>query len=63
MSKVSIEAASVTVLLEIDGDIHLISMTPERKEALETMVKMVADKAYNTKWTQSELNQFLGYKG
>ena len=63
MSEVNLEDASVTVLLEINGDIHLIGMSNERKEALETMVKMVADVAYKTKRTQWELNEFLGYKG
>lgn len=63
MSRVSIEDASVTVLLEIDGEVYFIGMSKERKEALDEMVKMVADVAYNTKRTQAELNEFLGYKG
>lgn len=63
MSRISVEDSSVTVLLEIDGRVHLIGITPERKEALETMVKMVADTAYATKRSQKELNEFLGYKG
>ena len=63
MSRVNVEDSSVTVLLEIDGNVHLIGMSKERKEALDEMVKMVADVAYNTKRTQAELNEFLGYKG
>ena len=63
MSRVSVEESSVTVLLEIDGNVHLVGMSQERIEALEAMVKMAADVAYNTKRTQSELNEFLGYKG
>ena len=63
MSRVSIEDASVTVLLEINGEVYFIGMSQERKEALDRMVKMVADVAYNTKRTQAELNEFLGYKG
>ena len=63
MSRVSIEDASVTVLLEINEEVYFIGMSEERKEALDEMVKMVADVAYNTKRTQAELNEFLGYKG
>lgn len=62
MSRVSIEDATVTVLLEINGDVHLVGINKEHKEALDTFVKMVADVAYNTLRTQSELNEFLGYR-
>jgi len=51
------------VLIEIDGNVHLVGMSQERKEALDEMVKMVAEVVYNTKRTQAELNEFLGYKG
>lgn len=63
MSRVSVEDSSVTVLIEIDGNVHLVGMSQERKEALDEMVKMVAEVVYNTKRTQAELNEFLGYKG
>lgn len=63
MSRVSVEDSSVTVLIEIGGIVHLIAMDEERRDTLELMVKMMADKAYSTKRTQTELNQFLGYKG
>ena len=63
MIRVSVEESSVTVLLEIDGVVHMIAMNQERKESLELMVKLMADTAYATKRSQSELNEFLGYKG
>lgn len=63
MSRVSVEDSSVTVLLEIGGIVNLIAMDEERRDTLELMVKMMADKAYRTKRSQAELNQFLGYKG
>ncbi len=52
--------ASVTILFEIDGMVHLIAMEPEKKEALELMAKMSALKAYRTKKSQNELRKFLG---
>ena len=62
MSRVNVEDSSVTVLLEINGDVHFIGVNKEHKDALDSFVKMVADVAYNTKRTQSELNEFLGYR-
>lgn len=60
MNERDLTDASVTVLFEIDGMVHLVAMEPERKEALEIMAKMAAVKAYRTKKSQNELRKFLG---
>lgn len=63
MSRVSVDNSSVTVLLEIDGVVHLVAMEQEHRETVDLLVKMTATTAYATKRSQKELNEFLGYKG
>ncbi len=55
MEEKDLTESSVTVLIEIDGMVHLIAMEPEKKEALELMAKMCAVKAYRTRKSQNEL--------
>lgn len=60
MKEQDLTNASVTILLEIDGIVHLVEMKKERYEAIEAMSKMAAEKAYRTKKSQDELMTFLG---
>lgn len=61
MKKQSIENATVTILLEIDGKVHLVGMTKEHLEQAELVVKRYADVAIPTSVSQKELCDFLGY--
>lgn len=61
-TKKNVENAQVTLLLEIDGEIHLVGMSPDRRDALSMMVKASAEIAVPTKRSQAELNAFLQEK-
>lgn len=60
MKEQDLTNASVTILLEIDGVVHLVEMKTERYEAIGMMAKIAAEKAYRTKKSQNELMEFLG---
>ncbi|WP_339147653.1 MULTISPECIES: hypothetical protein [unclassified Sutcliffiella] len=59
--KKSIEDSQVTILLEIDGEIHLVAMKKDNLDAIGLIVKASAETAYATGKTQKDLNIFLGY--
>lgn len=60
--KKNIEDAQVTILLEIDGKIHLVGMKKDNFDAVSLLIKSSAELAAPTGKTQGELNDFLGYK-
>ena len=62
MKEVNVKDASVTSLLEIDGDVFLIAMSRERLEAIQALVRASAEIIVPTHKTQAELNEFLNYK-
>lgn len=59
--RVNIENAQVSLLLEINGEIHLVVMEKDKLEAVELMIKLSAEAAVPTGKSQKELNVFLGY--
>lgn len=59
MSKIDIKNGSITVLIEIDGQVHLVGMSKERLEAVQTMVKMSAEAVIPTGKNQKQLVNFL----
>lgn len=58
----NIEDAQVSILLEIDGKVHLVGMTKERLDAITALIKNAVEVVVPTKKTQRELRDFLDYK-
>lgn len=59
--KANLEHAQVTVLIEINGQIHLVAMDKEKFDAINMLVKVSAEMVVPTGKSQSDLNKFLGY--
>ncbi|MEK5139112.1 hypothetical protein MKZ18_06400 [Priestia sp. FSL W8-0001] len=59
--KANLEHAQVTVLLEINGQIHLVAMDKEKLDAINMLVKSSAEMVVPTGKSQADLNKFLGY--
>lgn len=57
----NIENAQVSILLEIDGKVHMVGMTKERLEAISLLIKGAIEVAIPTNRTQKDLQDFLGY--
>ena len=58
----SIEGAQLSILLEIDGKVHLVGLSKERLEMLDGLIKMAVEVAIPTNKSQKDLCDFLGYK-
>lgn len=56
-----IEDAQVTILLEINGKVHLVGMSKERLETMDLLIKKSAEVVIPTDKSQKDLNGFLGY--
>ncbi len=63
MKDVNLKNASVTLLLEIDGDVYFTAMSRDRLEAVQVLVKSSTEIIVPTHKSQAELNEFLNYKG
>lgn len=61
--EVNIENATVTVLLEIDGQVHLVAMHKDKLTMIEFITKRAAEVVIPTGKTQNELLAFLNYRG
>ena len=61
--KVNKKDITVTILVEIDGQIHLASMKKDKFVVIDEMVKGALDTVYPTGVSQAQLNRLLGYKG
>ena len=61
--EVNIEHATVTVLLEIDGHVHLIGLHEDKLMMIELITKRAAEVVIPTGKTQNELLAFLNYRG
>lgn len=59
--KVNLEHAQVTVLLEINGQMHLVATNKEKLDAINMLVKASAEMVVLTGKSQADLNKFLGY--
>ncbi|HGQ2848723.1 hypothetical protein [Lysinibacillus boronitolerans] len=51
--------AQVSILLEIDGQVHLVGFEKERLETITSLVKVAAEVAVPTGKSQAELRGFL----
>ena len=62
VNKASIENATVNILIELAGEIHLVAMEKDKYDAVTLITKASADTLIKTGRTQWELNEFLNYK-
>jgi|GEM_PF-2885975 len=61
--KANLQNAQLTVLLEINGRVHLVGMKKDRLQAIEMLVKASAEFVMPTEKSQAELCDFLGHEG
>ena len=59
MKHVDIQDAPLTILISIDGRIHLTAFEKEKYEALSALLKMGITNVVPTEVTQSALNKLL----
>lgn len=57
-----LKEAQTNIVLEIDGQLHLVGMKSDRLEAVDTFIKSAVEVVVPTKRTQKELRDFLGIK-
>lgn len=56
---INTENATVSILIELDGIVHLVAMSKDRYEAVSLLVKQATCGMTPTKRTQHELHDFL----
>lgn len=59
---VDLADASVTLLIEKDGIVHLAAMPRDKLEAIVVLVKGATSNLIETNRSQSELLEFIGYR-
>lgn len=59
MRQINIEKAPLTILISIDGQMHLTAFEKEQYEALTALLKMGIKNVVPTQATQSSLNKLL----
>lgn len=61
--KIDVTNATLNILMEIDGKIHLIAVKKDKYETISFFVKSSIEYAIPTDKTQVDLLKFLNYKG
>lgn len=56
-----IKDAQVSILLEIDGKVHLVGMSKGRLDVISVLIKNAVEVAIPTNKSQKELREFLNY--
>jgi len=62
MKKVNLIDAKISLFLEIDGVVHLVTMEEDKLETIKTLTKLSTKVVIPTKRTQSDLENFVGFK-
>ncbi|RST57664.1 hypothetical protein D5F11_021630 [Siminovitchia terrae] len=62
MEKRSIDNATVNILLELDGKVHLVGMEKDALDTITFLIKRSTEQIVETGKTQMELLNFLNYK-
>lgn len=62
MESVDTDLLTVNILIEYQGEIHMVAMEKDRIEAVSFLTKKSIDTLIKTGKTQAELLGFLGYK-
>ncbi|WGT37920.1 hypothetical protein QH639_19150 [Lysinibacillus sp. 1 U-2021] len=60
--KLDIQDAKLSLLIEIDGKVHLIGMDKEKLDAVNFLIKKSISIVIPTNRTQQDLRNFLNYK-
>lgn len=62
MASVDTENLTVNILIEHEGEIHMVAMEKEKFEAVSFLTKRSIDTLIKTGKSQNDLLKFLGYK-
>jgi len=60
--RIDIQDAQLSLLIEIDGNVHLIGIDKEKLEAINFLIKESISVVIPTNRTQQDLLNFLDYK-
>lgn len=60
--KVSLENATVNILIELNGKVNMVAMKKDKYDAISMLSKVSAETLIDTGKTQAELLRFLNYK-
>lgn len=60
--KINIENATVNILIELGGEVHLVAMEKDKFEAVTLLTKAAASTLVKTGRSQAELLEFLNYR-
>lgn len=60
--EVDLTDATVNILIELDGNVHLVAMTETNFKMFSSLIKTSAEGLIKTGKTQVELLEFLNYK-
>lgn len=60
MATANITDATVSILLEVDGQVHIVAMEKDSYDAIQMLAKTAVTTAYRTERSQRELHEFLG---
>lgn len=63
MEKVNLDNAQVNILIELNGDLHMVAMKKEKLGAATLIIKSATEHLVRTGRTQNELLEFLNHKG
>lgn len=58
----NIENAQISILFEIDGEVHMVGMSKDHLSAISVLIKKAVEVTVPTSKTQKDLRDFLGYK-
>lgn len=61
MTLQNIENAQLSILLEIDGKVHLVGMDKEELEVIQGLIKTAVKVVIPTSKSQNDLRKFLEY--
>ncbi|WP_368900829.1 hypothetical protein [Oceanobacillus oncorhynchi] len=61
MSKIDLEDAVVNILLEVNGQVYMVTMDKDKYDAVSMLTKFSAKNIIPTGKSQKELSEFVGY--
>lgn len=61
MKRIDITGATVNILLEVEGEIHLVAMEQDELDAISFLTKRASKEVIKTGKSQAELLEFLNY--
>lgn len=61
MNREEIQDGTLSILIEIGGEVHMVGMNKEKLEGLSVLIKQAIELVVPAGKTQNELREFLGY--